>query len=202
MLFRSVLTVVPSAVRAQATTTTTAVEAIRSKLLRLPYYGVFDFLAFSYANGVVTLRGFAYRPTLASDAERAVKRVEGVREVSNQIEVLPVGAFDDDLRWRVYYTVYRDPFLSRYAPGGGLLWGHRHPFAGGQLRAFGGRFPDSEPAGDYPIHIVVKDGHVLLLGVVDSDDDRQRAGMLARTVSGSFTVENELTIEPRKKQSS
>ena len=96
------------------------VEGIRKELLRLPYYGVFDFLSFKVENGQVTLMGYAYRPTLKGDAEGALKHVPGVTAVTNQIEELPVSPFDDSLRWNVYDAIYRDPFLSRYAPGGGL----------------------------------------------------------------------------------
>src|SRR5258705_2983689 len=103
-----------------------SVEAIRKELLQLPYYGVFDFLAFSYDKGTVTLMGYAYHSTLQEDAARAAKRASGVDQVINKIEELPVSQNDDDLRWKTYYAIYRDPFLSRYAPGGGLLWGHRH----------------------------------------------------------------------------
>ena len=117
----TVLTVVPSAVRAQATTTTTAIEAIRSKLLRLPYYGVFDFIAFTYDKGTVTLRGYAYHASLKDEAARAVKQAVEATAVVNDIEVLPVSMMDDDLRWRAYFAIYTDPFLSRYAPGGGEI---------------------------------------------------------------------------------
>lgn len=111
---------------AKAPTPRPTVDDIRRELLQLPYYGVFDFLSFKYENGTVTLMGYAYRPTLKSDAERAVRRVAGVESVKDQIEVLPVSMNDDDIRWQAYYAIYRDPSLSRYAPGGGLLWGHRH----------------------------------------------------------------------------
>jgi hyperosmotically inducible periplasmic protein len=73
-------------------------KEIRSELLKLPYYGVFDFLAFSYDKGTVTLQGYAYRPSLKSDAERAVRRVAGVDAVKDQIEDLPVSFSDDELR--------------------------------------------------------------------------------------------------------
>ena len=110
--------------------------------------------------------------------------------------MLPVSPNDDELRWKVYYAIYRDPFSSRYDTGGGLLWGHTHLFPSGRLFPFGpARFPGTEPAGDYPIHIVVEQGRVTLLGVVDSDSDKTQAGMLARGVPGSFGLENELTIE-------
>ena len=121
--------------------TPTAVDGIRHALLMLPYYGVFDFLAFSYEKGVVTLDGYAYQRSLKDDAGRPVKHVAGV---------LPFGP---------------------------------------------ARFPGTEPAGSYPIHIIVKNGHVTLMGVVDTESDRTQAGFLARGVPGSFSVENELTID-------
>jgi hypothetical protein len=139
-----------------------AIDEIRKELMQLPYYGVFDFIAFSYDRGTVTLVGYAYHPMLKTDAERAVKRAPGVRapgvdEVKDKIEDLPVSPNDDELRWKTYYAIYRDPFLSRYAPGGGMLWGHRHAFGlGFHPLGPGGPFPGMEPAGDYPIHIIVK----------------------------------------------
>jgi hyperosmotically inducible periplasmic protein len=166
---------------------------IRDELLQLPYYGVFDFLAFKYERGTVTLLGYAYQPSLKRDAERAVRRVEGVEAVTDEVEALPASSFDDQLRWRTYYAIYRDPFLSRYAPGGGLLWGHRHAFARGFLSA--GPFPGSEPAGDYPIHIIVRNGRIRLVGVVDSESDKNIAGVRAREVPESFGVENDLMVE-------
>src|SRR5258705_11124893 len=103
-----------------------SVDAIRHELLQLPYCGVFDFMAFSYDKGTVTLMGYAYPSTLKQAAARGAKRASGVDQVIDKVEELPVSQFDDHLRWRTYYAIYRDPFLSRYAPGGGLLWGHRH----------------------------------------------------------------------------
>ncbi len=172
------------------------IEDIRQKLLRLPYYGVFDSLAFSYEKGTVTLSGFAAQPSLKRDAQRAVKQVPRVDEVINNIEELQVSPNDDDLRWRTFYAIYSDPFLARYAPGGGLLWGHRHRMFGGPFGA-GGRFPGMYPAGNYPIQIIVNRGHITLLGMVDSETDKTMAGMKARNVTGSFGVENELSVERR-----
>ena len=100
-----------------------SVEDIRKELMQLPYYSVFDFLAFSYDRGTVTLSGYAYQSTLKHDAARAAKRASGVDQVIDKIEELPVSQNDNELRWKTYYAIYRDPFLSRYAPGGGLLWG-------------------------------------------------------------------------------
>ena len=174
------------------------VGEIRKELLQLPYYGVFDFIAFGYEKGTVTLQGYAYQPALKTDAERAVRRVAGVDEIKNAIEVLPVSIMDDDIRWKAYYAIYRDPFLARYAPGGGLLWGHRHAFGTGFHPLGPGPFPGMEPAGDYPIHIIVKNGHVILLGVVDNDSDKTVAGLRARDVPGVFDVENDLLVENAK----
>jgi hyperosmotically inducible periplasmic protein len=174
----------------------TPIEEIRKELLQLPYYGVFDFLAFSYERGTVTLVGYAYHPALKSDAVRAVKRAPGVDDVKDKIEALPVSQSDDELRWKAYYAIYRDPFLSRYAPGGGLLWGHRHAFDPGfHPLGAGGPFAGMEPAGDYPIHIVVNRGHIMLFGVVDNDSDKKLAEAKAREVPGSFGVENHLMAD-------
>ena len=105
-------------------------EEIRHELLQLPYYSVFDFLAFKYDRGTAVLMGYAYSPNLKHDAERAVKRVAGVDTVDNRVEQLSPSQQDDELRWKIYYAIYTDPFLSKYAPGGAMLWGHRHRFGG------------------------------------------------------------------------
>lgn len=183
------------------TSAESAVEKIRKELLQLPYYGVFDFLAFKYDNGTVTLMGYAYHPGLKKDAERAVKRAPGVDQVKDEIEELPPSPSDDEIRWTAYYKIYADPFLSRYAPGGGLLWGHRHPFGSG-FHSFGvGPFPGMEPAGDYPIHIIVKGGRITLLGVVDNENDKNVAGIRAHEVPGVFSVENDLMVDKESKSS-
>ena len=77
-----------------------SVDAIRHELLQLPYYGVFDFLAFSYDKGIVTLMGYAYHGTLKHDATRAAKRASGVDQVIDEVEELPASQNDDDLRWK------------------------------------------------------------------------------------------------------
>jgi len=178
-----------------------SVEEIRKELLQLPYYGVFDFLAFSYDHGTVTVGGFAYALGLKHDAERAIKRASGVDTVVNNIDELPPNQTDDQIRWATYYKIYRDPFLSRYAPGGGLLWGHRHAY-GGPFSPYGGAFPGMEPAGDYPIHIIVKNGRVVLFGVVDNESDKTVAGLRAREAPGTFDVENQLVVEGGARRSS
>lgn len=162
-------------------------ESVRRALERLPYYGVFDFLAFSIDRGTITLTGFAYRANLKSDAEAAVKRVRGIDEVANKIEILPASQNDDRIRWATFYNIYTDDFLSRYSPGGAMA-------AHYEARQFG-RFPGMQPFGTYPIHIIVNRGRVTLMGVVANDSDKQIAGVRTREVNGVFSVDNDLIVE-------
>jgi hyperosmotically inducible protein len=158
--------------------------SVRRALERLPYYGVFDFLAFGVDRGAVTLQGYAYQPGLRADAAAAIKRVAGVDEVANRIETLPPSQNDDRIRWTTFYRIYTDDFLSRYAPGGAVA---------ARMAAYEfARFPGLQPSGTYPIHIIVKGGRTTLIGVVDNAGDRQLAEVRAREVTGVFAVENEL----------
>jgi len=155
-------------------------------LERLPYDGVFDFIVFSVERGTVTLAGYAYEGNLKAAAEMAARRAAGVDEVANKIEVLPVSQQDDGIRCATFYRLYTDDFLSRYAPGGvhevlRELRDERH-------------FPGMQPVGVYPIHVIVKNGRTMLLGVVDSAADRQLAEVRAREVTGVFDVENSLAV--------
>ena len=88
---------------------------VRHELMMLPYYGVFDNLAFKVDGYKVTLLGEVTRPTLNSDAEAVVKKIEGVESVDNQIAVLPLSPNDDRIRLAVYRAVYGQASLSRYA---------------------------------------------------------------------------------------
>ena len=139
---------------------------------------------FRVDRGTVYLAGYSYQGNLKGDAEMATKRASGVNEVANKIEVLPASQNDDRIRWATFYRIYTDDFLSRYAPGGefGVLQELRDEQ----------RFPGMQPVGRYPIHIVVKNGRTMLLGVVDNAVDRQIAEVRAREVSGVFEVENGL----------
>ena len=115
------VTVVSSAsLRAQSVANKETALMVQRALLRLPYYGVFDFLAFGVNRGVVNLGGFAYRANLKSDASAAIKRVAGVDEIANKIWVLPASQNDDRIRSATFYKIYTDDFLSRYAPGGAM----------------------------------------------------------------------------------
>ena len=161
---------------------------VRRALERLPYYGVFDFLAFSVDRGTVTLMGYAYRPSLKVEVEQAVKRISGVDEVANRIEILPVSLNDDRIRWAAFYNIYTDDVLSRYAPGGpaGARYAlDQHVFS---------HFPGMQPFGNYPIQIIVKNGRIVLLGIVNNEADKTIAGVRAREVTGVFSVTNDLVV--------
>jgi hyperosmotically inducible protein len=143
------------------------VKEIRHNLLMLPYYGVFDDLGFQVNGGTVTLLGEVTRPTLKDDAGRVVKKIPGVSSVVNNIEVLPLSPNDDQIRFATYRAIYGDPALStRYAYS-------------------------ATPA----IHIMVKNGNVRLEGVVANEMDKTLAGTRANTVSGVFSVMNDLKVE-------
>jgi hyperosmotically inducible protein len=141
-------------------------KRVRHELLMLPYYSVFDNLAFRIDGRRVTLLGHVTRPTLRSDAERVVRGIESVEAVSNRIEVLPVSFHDDRLRRALYNAIYRHDALFRYGLG-------------------------AQPS----IHIIVKNGHVALEGVVANQMDRNIAGIQANSVSGVFSVTNRLRLE-------
>jgi hyperosmotically inducible protein len=140
-------------------------KEVRHELLMLPYLGVFDNLAYKVDGYNVTLMGQVVRPTLKSDAENVVKRIEGVEHVDNQIEVLPTSPMDDRLRVRLYRAIYGYPALQRYAMGV-----------------------------QQPIRIIVKNGNCTLEGVVDSEGDKNIANIRANSVSGVFSVTNHLQV--------
>jgi len=162
------------------------VDDIRKAILRLPYYGVFDFLAVHYDKGTANLSGYVYQPSLAREVIAATRRVPRVDEVVDKIERLPASPHDDDIRWRTFTQIYGDSALSRYAAGGGLTRFDR--------RYIVTRYPGMQPFGYYPIHIIVNRGRTLLLGIVDSEFDKTLAGVRAREVPGTFGVDNELVI--------
>src|SRR5262245_12551345 len=131
-------------VQAQSVGQRSTVLEVQRALQKLPYYGVFDFLAYGVDRGTVTLVGYAYRGNLKSDAQQAVKRISGVDGVANKVETLPASQEDDRIRWAAFYAIYTDDFLSRYAPGGAMM-------ARYEALSFL-RFPGMQPFGMYPIH--------------------------------------------------
>ena len=160
---------------------------IENELAGLSNYGVFDFIGFDYERGKVTLVGYTYQGGLKSQAARAVKRVSGVDEVENKIELLPASSFDDHIRWATFYRIYGDGVLSRYSPGGET--GARYEVGQGR------RFPGTQPFGTYPIHIIVKNGRTTLMGFVGSEMDRRMSEIRAREVSGVFAVDNQIVVD-------
>lgn len=138
---------------------------VRRELITLPFLTVYDNLSFKIDNGNVILMGSTIRPTIRTDAENVVKRLEGVAHVDNRIEVLPLSPFDDSLRLRVARAVYGFAPLNRYALG-------------------------ANPS----IRIVVKNGNVTLEGVVASEADRNFAFLQANGVAGVFSVTNNLAV--------
>jgi len=141
---------------------------IRHQLLVLPFYSVFDSIAFTLDGNKVTLTGQVVRPTLKEHAEAAVKSIEGVDTVVNHIEVLPVSPADDNLRAAIYRALYEDPTLARYAV-------------------------QAVP----PVHIIVKSGNVTLEGSVSSESDRNLAALLTGAVGNVLSVKNNLVVQPK-----
>ncbi len=144
---------------------------VRHQLVLLPYYGVFDNLAYKVSgDGTVTLQGQVTRPTLKSDAENVLKKIEGVERIDNQIQVLPPSPADDRIRMATYRAIYGNEVLSQYA-----------------VRAVP------------PIHIIVNNGNVTLEGVVNRPMDKQAAEMQAKGVPGVFSVTDHLSVEQPEK---
>ena len=163
-------------------------KEVRKQIVTQPQYGVFDNIHFAIQGDTVILRGQASRPSLKSGIENSVKKIEGVKSVTNDIEVLPVSPNDDRLRAALYRSIYSAPSLQKYTSNRG--GGSRMPSV---ARAAGGITMDP-PMGYHAIHIIVKNGNVTLTGVVDSDSDWAIAGMRANTVAGVFSVDNQLEV--------
>jgi hypothetical protein len=95
---------------------------VRTHLMSLPYYGVFDLLTLKVdTNNVVTLAGYVLSDALKKDAEREAREVKGVKEVQNKIAIAPMLPLDDGIRRGVYHAIYGDPSLSQYGTPGSQL---------------------------------------------------------------------------------
>ena len=138
---------------------------VRHELLMLPYYSVFDDLEYSVQGNTVYLKGLVVNPATKSDAEGSVKHIEGVDKVVNQIEVAPPSPSDDHIRMQLYRAIYGSDGLYRYGMA-------------------------AVPA----IHIIVKNGHVTLKGVVDNSMDKQLVEARANSVPGVFSVNDDLVV--------
>ena len=167
LLMTGLVLAVPAAMFASAGKAPKSLEEqVRHELVMLPYYNVFDNLSFRVDNGTVTLLGQVTQPVVKDDAARAVKHLEGVTTVRNEIEVLPLSSFDDGIRWRTYRAIYGFAPLQRYG------W-------------------PVQPS----IRIIVKNGNVTLEGVVANEADRSLAYVRANGVPGVFSVTNDLKVE-------
>jgi hyperosmotically inducible protein len=144
---------------------------VRHQLVTLPYYSIFDDLAFRVDGGTVTLLGAVVRPTLKSEAENVTKHIEGVTNVVNNIEVLPLSPMDNQIRRAEYRAIYGDPEI-------GTRYGY-----------------SALPS----IHIIVKNGHVLLEGVVANQADKNLIGIRANGVPNVFSITNNLRVESQVK---
>ena len=143
---------------------------VRHELNMIPQFTVFDNLAYRVDGGTVTLFGQVRDVIVKDSAEARVKHLEGVERVDNRIEILPASFNDDRIRGRVARAVFNDPRLFNY----GI---------------------QTVP----PIHIIVKNGHVNLEGVVRTQAEKDDAFIRANGVSGVFSVENNLQVEQPKK---
>lgn len=157
----------PSSASAEHGNNASIAKQVRHELVTLPYYGVFDNLAYQVnGDGSVTLYGQVVRPTTRSDAARRVAKIAGVSRVTNNIEVLPLSPFDDSIRARAYRQVFNTAGLYRYALG-------------------------ANPS----LHIIVDRGQLTLEGVVSNEGDRRLAYIAARQVPGAFSVTNNLRTD-------
>jgi hyperosmotically inducible protein len=143
-------------------------EKVRKQIVKLPFYSIFDHITFRLDDGVVTLDGSVYRPSLRKSAERVALNVEGVNSVVNNIEILPTSFHDDRIRLAVARSIFTNSVLDRYAM-------------------------QSNP----PIHVIVRNGDVTLEGVVNREMERNVAGIVANGVPGVFSVTNNLRLDSR-----
>ncbi len=138
---------------------------VRRELVTLNNYTVFDNIVFKVDDSKVTLMGHVTRPVLKRGAEKSIRNIEGVQEIDNQIQVLPVSPNDDRIRTGTYRAIYYHPVFTRHA-----------------IRAV--------PS----IHIVVENGDVTLEGFVNSEMEKNLAYSQARGVAGAFSVTNNLMV--------
>jgi hyperosmotically inducible periplasmic protein len=167
ILAASVVAAAPSDQMSERAAFEQLAKKVRKELVTLPWYGVFDNLAYEINGSTVTLSGQVVQPSTRKDAERRVGKLKGVERVVNNIEVLPLSGFDDSIRANTYRALFgwNSP-LFRYGRG-------------------------VNPS----IHIVVNGGHVTLEGVVSNEGDRRLAYLLVNSVPGVFSVTNNLRDE-------
>ena len=175
---------------AQQAAMITLAQAVRKQIVTNPQYGVFDYIHFAIKGDTVILRGYASRPILKSGLENTIKKINGVKSVQNDIEVLPLSPNDDRIRAAVYAAIYSYGPLQRYTSNRGPSAGMNRNSVARQA----GGITNDPPFGWHAIHLIVKNGNVTLEGVVDSSGDLAMAGIRANQVSGVFSVDNALQI--------
>jgi hyperosmotically inducible protein len=143
-------------------------KEVRHELATLPYYTVFDSIEYQVVGDRVVLSGYVTRPTIKSDAENVLKHIEGVSGIDNRVEVLPLSTMDDQLRIATFRAIYGFPSLEKYSLGI-----------------------------QKPIRVIVKNGQITLTGVVDTQSDKDTAGLRANAVPNAFSVTNNLRVVPR-----
>lgn len=170
-------------------------EQVRKQIVTLSVFGVFDNIYFGIkGTDTVMLYGKASRPILKSSAEKVVKQIQGVKNVDNQIQVLPVSPNDDRIRARTYAAIYRYAPLQKYSSTRGRIGP-----GGPSVARMAGGITNDPPIGWHAIHIIVENGNVTLTGVVDNDGDLALAEMRANGVAGVFSVTNELQVATKTK---
>ncbi len=176
------------------------VKEVQKRLGGLANYGVFDWITFDLRDKAVILKGYAGLPTVKSSAGNVVKGIQGVESVKNDVEVLPTSMVDDRIREQVYNRLYTQPALRKYNGNQGGVRQATRPQPS-VSRMAGGILYDP-PRGFNAIHIIVKNSHVMLFGVVDNESDKNIAGIQTKTVPGVFDVQNNLIVaqQPSKKK--
>jgi osmotically-inducible protein OsmY len=164
------------------------VKEVRKRILSLTNYSVFDWITFGIHGNNIVLNGYASRPTLKSDAERSVKSIPGVAGVDNNIEVLPTSPMDDRVRAAVYNRLYTNSVLRKYNANQGNIARATGP--GPNIAARAGGITQNPPIGFHAIHIIVKNGNVMLYGVVNNQTDADIANIQANSTPGVFSVDN------------
>lgn len=146
-------------------------QEVRHQVLMTPYYSIFDIIQYAVNDGTVTLKGWTLEPGVKRDVENAVKHIDGVHKVVNQIQEEQIDPSDQQIREAEYRSIYGFSALFKYA------WG-------------------AVP----PIHIIVNNGHVAIYGIVDNESDKQMIMMRAKQVPGTFGVDDHLQVAEQQKK--
>ena len=165
------------------------IKDVQKKIGGLTNYAVFDWITFGIHGKTLVLNGYASRPTLKDEAGRVVKGIPGITNVENNIEVLPNSPNDDRIRAAVYNRIYTAPSLRRYNANQGSLG------RGLSVARMAGGITVDPPLGYHAIHIIVKNGNVILYGVVSNASDAAIAGMQANSAPGAFGITNDIVVE-------